>query len=503
MKTLTRILFGAFIISFLLIPSRSSALYPIDQECNTGVAGSNIYQFIGTRDGYQVFVPEKKMLDAVAVRVRTEIGESSRIKMEVLDVTRDPIRTLASMTLEVDRTEKWLLYDFEDVATPLGMYVIKLRNADDTAHAIWKGRRGECYARGYAIDGETPDLDLDYGFATYGYDPAPAVAEPAPNDPGDPALDDSGTADDGTSGDQNTSSGDQGSSGVSTTDASPPNSSSSSGGKVTSKASASASPMTKEQAEKIARELQSQSDDSSPFDGILFFLAMAAVPIILIVLLFFIGVGGLLLLIFYKRKKKATNAPAAPQNPPTQLEAVPAPPKIEQKIEPKELPQENKPKSKKSPIFIVLLIIIIALILLGGGGFAAYKIYKGIASRSASQTAATPTPAVVVSPSSAEENEFGPIIKSIDSAATLKSKTAIAGGEHILYVPSRKFARADFDKIKSELEKKGYANYEDKKFKGEKSVTLTKDDKFIVIPFAENHISITVVGKVNGEPPIY
>jgi len=167
-----------------LVPASSYALAPVDQVCSTGVAGSNLYSFIGSNhQAYQAFVPTKNTLDAVAVRVKSEIGASSTIKMEIIDFLTPPYPTLASMTKTIGNTEEWVTFDFPDVSMPRSGYVVLLKNVNQNEHAIWRQNHGNCDPVGYSGDGETADMSRDFGYAVYAYDSGGNGSNPGSNQP--------------------------------------------------------------------------------------------------------------------------------------------------------------------------------------------------------------------------------------------------------------------------------------------------------------------------------
>lgn len=154
-----------------LIPTNSYALAPIDQVCSTGVASSNLYSFIGSNHMvYQAFIPTKNTLDAVGVRVKSEIGATSTVKMEIMDFLTPPFSTIASMTKTIGSTEEWVTFDFPDVPMPRSGYVIFLKNVSQNEHAIWRQNNGTCDPRGFAIEEGIPNMSRDFGFAVYAYD---------------------------------------------------------------------------------------------------------------------------------------------------------------------------------------------------------------------------------------------------------------------------------------------------------------------------------------------
>jgi hypothetical protein len=127
--------------------------------------------FIGSNHMmYQAFVPTKNTLDAVGVRVKSEIGATSTVKMEIMDFMNPPYPVIASATKTIGNTEEWVTFDFPDVAMPLSGYVIFLKNVSQNEHAIWKQNNGSCDPRGYAIEDDMPNLSRDFGFAVYAYD---------------------------------------------------------------------------------------------------------------------------------------------------------------------------------------------------------------------------------------------------------------------------------------------------------------------------------------------
>lgn len=119
---------------------------------------------------YQAFVPTKNTLDAVGVRVKSEIGATSTVKMDIIDFLSPPYPTIATMTKTIGSTEEWVTFDFPDVAMPRSGYIILLKNVNQNEHAIWRQNNGNCDPVGYSGDGDTADMSRDFGYAVYAYD---------------------------------------------------------------------------------------------------------------------------------------------------------------------------------------------------------------------------------------------------------------------------------------------------------------------------------------------
>lgn len=152
-----------------LIPTKSYALSPIDQQCSTEGLGSGQVSYsrnTRTTPDYQLFMPTKNTLDAISIRV---VGPTSALRMEVIDVINPPYRTIASMMQNFEGYEQWLTFDFQDVPMPRSIYVIALSNVNSGMTYYWKYRT-ECYDRGYSVMNGQEQADKDFGFAVYAYD---------------------------------------------------------------------------------------------------------------------------------------------------------------------------------------------------------------------------------------------------------------------------------------------------------------------------------------------
>lgn len=156
-----------------LIPSNSYALGNPDQYCSDWIAHSQDVAYTGDHDTYQVFVPTKNTLDAVSVWLKTVVGNSSQVKVEVINATHSPGYTIASMTKQISTQGNWITYDFPDVNMPYGIYVIHVKSMNHPNQAVWNMAPGTCYSRGFAIiDGSTAN-GKDFGFGVYDYTTTP------------------------------------------------------------------------------------------------------------------------------------------------------------------------------------------------------------------------------------------------------------------------------------------------------------------------------------------
>lgn len=490
-KYILNICLLALLVSFFAFSPKAFALSPVDQVCSTGAAGSITYSFIGSNhEIYQIFVPSKNTLDAVSLRVRTEIGESSTISVQVYNVTNAPMQEIASLSQSVGQTEQWLTFDFDDVPMPLGVYVIKAKSIDEHAHAIWKTVENGCYERGYAVlDGEV-DTALDFGFAVYAYDasestPTPATQADNTEEDAQESSDQSNPSQDSPS--QSNPEGDTGDDSVSSA------TNSSSGSVLGSIPSSSVSSgdsdiITKEEAEKIVREL-SEGDSSQESPNMLgFFLVQAIVPVILLSTLFLIFVVGMILLFARRRKKDLSAQPALSATPPPTTTSAETTNK-EQTTSKPIIASETKKTSKAGLIAVIIIIVVVFLF---GSGFLLYKLFAGKASTTLPKSS---VPIASVTANTQKEAEFGAVLQGVVGDVDLKTVTEIAGGTHILYKARRDIASDDFQQIKAKLIENGYAEYLDKKFKGENSIMLEKDGNLVRVPFDRQYISITVVKK--------
>lgn len=154
---------------FLMLPQKSYALAPIDQQCSTEGATSGMLGYsrnTRTTPDYQLFVPTKNTLDAISIRV---VGPTTALRMEVIDTLNPPYRTIASMMMNFEGYEQWLTFDFQDVPMPRSAYVIALSNVNSGMTYYWKYRT-DCYAQGHAAMNGQYEGDKDFGFVVYAYD---------------------------------------------------------------------------------------------------------------------------------------------------------------------------------------------------------------------------------------------------------------------------------------------------------------------------------------------
>lgn len=149
-------------------PQKVYALADIDQSCQYGVTPPQ-YAWM-SHEPIQTFIPTKGMLDAVGVYVKPEIGTSVPIKLEVTSENAGGA-VIASSTQTIPDSIAWVTFDLSDVATPLGLYGIQLSDADPNKKAIWYLGTGTCYDRGFAIWDNTAHQEVDFRFATYGFNP--------------------------------------------------------------------------------------------------------------------------------------------------------------------------------------------------------------------------------------------------------------------------------------------------------------------------------------------
>lgn len=465
--------FYLLVLIAALIPIKAMALSDIDGSCSQ--LGTD-YSFIGSgHEIYQIFVPETGILDAVSVRVKTEIGNSSTLLVEVYDATNSPVRKIAEGTKTIGTEIEWAHIDFDDVETPLGMYAIKAKTIDQNAHGIWYYSGNNCYDRGYAVLDDQARVDLDMNFATYGYNSS-SGSNPAPaanNDTPDQDVNDQTKNITDSSDSLNSS-----------------NSTDESGTASSSSSIKKSNPISKEETDRIVRDLQSQSEQDSDRSGMLkFIFAQAIIPILLFGGLFFIGIVGVIILIIFRKKKSAN-----PNPPPPEIKKEQPRPQDVRVEAPAQTTKPSKHPKAGFVIFIIFLVLFLLLVIVAGGYYGYKKIFKA-PKNVPSSTATVAKTAISTGTKLAEESEFGPVIKGVVGDITLKYNTEIPGGRHIFYVPSQDLTDEDYDKIKSALIEKGYEEFQDTTFKGEKSLTFVKDENFIRIGKNPKFISITVVKK--------
>ncbi len=153
---------------FLTVPQKSHALGNPDQYCSVGVAGSQTVVFTGNHSALQIFVPTKNTLDAVSLWLKTEVGNTSQVRVSVIDFTTEGL--IAAKTQTVTNQGGWVTYDFPDTPMPPSIYVIYVESLDMPNQASWKMAPRSCYSRGEALVGLYPNADMVFGFAVYAYD---------------------------------------------------------------------------------------------------------------------------------------------------------------------------------------------------------------------------------------------------------------------------------------------------------------------------------------------
>jgi len=168
-----RIFFIPLIITQILLTAvffpiplpKAQALAAIDQVCSTGVAGSTHYTFL-THEPIQAFIPTKNTLDAISVYIKGDIGPTFKVKMSVASETTGTL--IASQTQTITNQWGWVIFDFNNVVMPYGLYGVVLRDVE--GKSLWKHGPANCYDRGYAVYDNQGHLEFDYGFAVYAYD---------------------------------------------------------------------------------------------------------------------------------------------------------------------------------------------------------------------------------------------------------------------------------------------------------------------------------------------
>lgn len=160
-----------FLISVFLWPIINSkpqkvlALADIDQTCQYGTTPAQ-YVWM-SHEPIQVFVPVKGGIDAVGLYLSPEIGTDIPVKVEII---REGTGVISSATQTIPNYPAWVTFDLPNAYTPLGMYGIKVYDADPNKKAVWHYGNGDCYDRGFAVWDNTGHLEADFRFATYGYD---------------------------------------------------------------------------------------------------------------------------------------------------------------------------------------------------------------------------------------------------------------------------------------------------------------------------------------------
>jgi hypothetical protein len=169
-------------------PGKALALADVDQGCSYAT-DPIAYTFLSHEPG-QIFMPTKNTLDAVQVYVKAGVGASASIRMEVLSQHHG---TIVTKTQTVTDQWSWVLFDVPDVAMPMDIYGIKLRDADSQSNSVWMQGPASCYPRGWAIY-EGHAQEYKYRFAINAFDTQnPTPAEPSNQGADQSTLDTSGT----------------------------------------------------------------------------------------------------------------------------------------------------------------------------------------------------------------------------------------------------------------------------------------------------------------------
>jgi len=193
MKRVLSVIF-AIIISLSLFPARSLALGTITQSCMPGTDPER-YVFL-SHEPSQVFYFAAGTLDAVAVRVKSEIGATTDVHVRIINVTANVGRIVTQKTETVTDTAQWLLFDFSDQELQNGFYTIDIVQ-EAGGQAIWYLGPSDCYAAGAALYDNARHENEDFRFAVY--TGSGGGAQPAAGDDNDAAAGDNDTAADDTS----------------------------------------------------------------------------------------------------------------------------------------------------------------------------------------------------------------------------------------------------------------------------------------------------------------
>lgn len=147
------------------ISGKAYALGEIVQSCVPGTTNDPSVE-IGS-GATQVFYLDAATLDAITVRVQTTDGGSSRVHMQVSDVTSPGRnRVIAQKTEDVSANASWVVFDLGDVELPNGFYAVKL--ISEVGHrSVWFLGPTNCYSGGFAIYGGEDHQDADFRFAVY------------------------------------------------------------------------------------------------------------------------------------------------------------------------------------------------------------------------------------------------------------------------------------------------------------------------------------------------
>lgn len=194
----------------MFLPHSALALGTITQECQPGTDPER-YVFL-SHEPNQVFYFAAGTLDAVAIRVKSEIGATTDFHMRVINVTANVGRIVVQKTETATDTAQWLLFDFNDEELQNGFYSIDVVQ-EAGGEGIWYLGPTDCYEGGAASYDNARHEHEDFRFAVYTSNGS--GAQPAAGDDG--AADDN--ADDGSSASQpdgagvNQPSGDSGSTG--------------------------------------------------------------------------------------------------------------------------------------------------------------------------------------------------------------------------------------------------------------------------------------------------
>ena len=146
-------------------PQKAFALADIDQTCQYGTTPAQ-YVWM-SHEPIQVFVPIKGGIDAVGLYLSPGVGTDVPVKVEIV---REGYGVISSATQTIPNNPAWVTFDLPNAYTPLGMYGIKVYDADPNKKAVWHYGNGDCYDRGFAVWDNTGHLEADFRFATYGYD---------------------------------------------------------------------------------------------------------------------------------------------------------------------------------------------------------------------------------------------------------------------------------------------------------------------------------------------
>jgi len=158
--------------SLLVSAPKATAAAEIDQQYTAGTGSVAIDQSLGRFA--QIFQPTKSKLDKVQIEL-TNVGVGKTLSVQIrhrVNTTWDE-GSVASISNQAI-TDGWNTFDFSDITVVIkdtDTYGIWVTCPDNGPQ--WKYTSGpSTYTRGFAIWQSTDEVDWDYNFKTWGYDPA-------------------------------------------------------------------------------------------------------------------------------------------------------------------------------------------------------------------------------------------------------------------------------------------------------------------------------------------